>query len=265
MKTAKYFFSIILIFSFYIVFSQNENPKLNFKLGENLFFNVYYKVGFIWVKAATVNFQVLDDKKAFDEGKYHFYGLGKTANAYKWIYNVNDKYESFADINMLKTISFIKNKSENSYTSEVKYQFDNSNNTIHVLSQNSEGRNINKTIKNENFARDILTTMYYARNIEFNINKGQILEFWVIQDGVIQKLKAVFEGIESIEIKKQQRECFKFSSNMPKGSLFGSQGKLTVWVSTDKNRIPVKVIAEIIIGSVVVEIQEAKQLKFPEK
>ncbi len=45
--------------------------------------------------------------------------------------------------------------------------------------------------------------------------------------------------------------------------MFGSNGEIIVWVSNDKNKIPVKVKADIIIGTVVVELQEVKNLCYP--
>ena len=131
------------------------------------------------------------------------------------------------------------------------------------LSNNSKGRSLNKEVKNTNCARDILTTMYYARNLEFNYKKNQKLYFQVIHDGQISKLEAVFEGFETAKFDGKKIDCYKFSSVLPNGSMFGSNGEIIVWVSNDKNKIPVKVKADIIIGTVVVELQEVKNLCYP--
>lgn len=256
----KIFLLLILIIIAHSLFSQCYVKNTTFKKGESLSYNVYYKLGFVWVKAATVKFEVLKDKTS---EAYHFLGIGKTLNSYKWLYNVSDKYESFADTASLQPLSFSKRKKENSYTSNVDYIFNNEKHTIHIKSNNSKGRNVNKEVKNVNCARDILTTMYYARNLDFNYTKNQKLYFQVIHDGQVSKLEAVFEGFETAKFNGEKIDCYKFSSVLPAGSMFGSNGEITVWVSNDKNKIPVKVKADIIIGTVVVELQEVNNLCYP--
>jgi hypothetical protein len=50
---------------------------------------------------------------------------------------------------------------------------------------------------------------------------------------------------------------------MPENSLFKGKDSITAWFSDDKNRIPIKVSADMFIGSAGVELTSYKGLKNP--
>lgn len=248
----------IVFWGYKSLYSQCNIHNKTFIKGEYLKYNVYYKIAYIPVKAATVTFEVLPENES-EKNVYHYKAIGETLSAYKWIFDVKDVYECIAENETLKPLSFSKNKKEDNYTSSVFYKFDK--NIIYIKSENSKGQKLDISINNNNCSRDILSTMYYARNIDYNFKSNQKLYFNVIDDNIMTTLTATYEGIEPVNYNQKEIECFIFSSDLPKGSLFGSNGKIKVWVSNDKNKIPVKVSADIIIGTVEVKLVEAKNLK----
>ncbi|NJK87753.1 MAG: DUF3108 domain-containing protein [Bacteroidales bacterium] len=58
-------------------------------------------------------------------------------------------------------------------------------------------------------------------------------------------------GKETIETKEGIKyNCIKFSSLLVEGTIFKGGEDLIVWVTDDKNRVPVLVQAKILVGSV---------------
>jgi hypothetical protein len=57
--------------------------------------------------------------------------------------------------------------------------------------------------------------------------------------------------------------CIKFRPVVQSGRVFKEQEGVTLWVSDDKNRIPLKVKADLAIGSLGVELENFKNIKFP--
>ena len=69
-------------------------------------------------------------------------------------------------------------------------------------------------------------------------------------------------GIETIKTPLGNLECLKFSPEITPGRIFRKDSRLYLWITNDGNRIPVKGQVEILIGSVTLELTDAKGLKY---
>jgi hypothetical protein len=54
---------------------------------------------------------------------------------------------------------------------------------------------------------------------------------------------------------------FKFSPIMPENKLFSGEHPIKVWITDDKNKIPVKIKANLVVGALDMEITEARGLR----
>ena len=50
---------------------------------------------------------------------------------------------------------------------------------------------------------------------------------------------------------------------MPDNKLFSGKHPIKMWISDDLNRIPLKIEAEMLVGSVDLDIEEFSNLKYP--
>jgi len=80
-------------------------------------------------------------------------------------------------------------------------------------------------------------------------------------DKTIYNLKLDNEGKEVIETKLGKYETLMFTPIMPSNKLFRGKFPIKVWVSDDKNRIPLKIKARLMVGSLDMDIVEAKGLR----
>ena len=90
---------------------------------------------------------------------YHVVGDGKTKASYDWIYRVRDKYESYIDTATLQPLKFIRNVDEGGYKNYESITF---NRTANTAVTNSG------VFKVPDCIQDVLSAMYYARNIDFS-------------------------------------------------------------------------------------------------
>jgi len=77
------------------------------------------------------------------------------------------------------------------------------------------------------------------------------------------RMKVAYKGKEVIKTKAGKIRCLVFKPAMPENSLFKGKDSITAWFSDDKNRIPVKVSADMFIGSAGVELTSFKGLRNP--
>ena len=74
-----------------------------------------------------------------------------------------------------------------------------------------------------------------------------------------------FLGFEDVKTKFGIVHCLKFNPIVESERIFNNSESLTLWVSNDKNKIPIKIKAGLRIGSIDADLDEFKNLKHPFK
>jgi hypothetical protein len=76
-------------------------------------------------------------------------------------------------------------------------------------------------------------------------------------------LSIVYKGKDVVKTKAGKFKALKFVPIMPKNKIFDGENSVTAWFSDDDNRIPIKISAEMFIGSAGVELTGYKNLRNP--
>jgi hypothetical protein len=110
----------------------------------------------------------------------------------------------------------------------------------------------------------VLSAIYYARNINFDKYKpGDRIPFTMFLDNEVYNMYIRYLGKETIKTKYGKFDAVKFKPLLIKGTIFEGGEKMTVWVSDDANRIPVRVESPISVGSVKVDMMGYRNLRYP--
>jgi hypothetical protein len=229
-------------------------PNHAFQTGESITFKVYYTLAGVYIAAGEATFTVAMEELG---GKpvYHVTGAGKNYSFLDNFFKVRDKYESYIDTATLQPLKFIRNVSEGSYR---KYENVSFNKTAHTAITNSG------VFKTPDCIQDVLSTMYYARNIDFDKMKpGDKIPFSMFLDNQVYDLYIRYVGKETIKTKYGKFRAIKIKPLMIKGTIFEGGEKMTVWISDDANHIPVRVESPISVGSVKVDMMDFKNRRTP--
>jgi Protein of unknown function (DUF3108) len=236
------------------VFSQTEST---FNVGEWFKFRIHYGL-------VTAGYATLEVKEAIRNNKkvYHTVGNGYTTGMTKMFFKVNDDYQSFVDKGTSKPYQFIRKIDEGGYTKSEEGFFNQDNKTVLVKDyKNSTEKNFSVT---EN-VQDIVSSFYYLRNHP-NINKLKTGESIIIDmffDGEIVKFKLKFIGRETIETKFGSAKSMVFRPLVQSGRVFKEEESVTVWISDDDNKIPLRIKASLSVGSLKADLESFKGLKNP--
>ena len=96
----------------------------------------------------------------------------------------------------------------------------------------------NGVFKVTNCIQDVISSVYYARNIDFTKYKpGDKIPFDMFLDDEIYHLYLQYEGKENIKTKYGKFRAIKFKPLLIKGTIFQGGEKMNVWVSDDANRL----------------------------
>lgn len=236
--------------------AQNEFcgiTNTSFRAGESITFKVYYNLGKLFVGAGEAVFSCQLEKL---NGKdvYHVTGDGKTFRTYDWFFKVRDKYESYIDTASLLPQRFIRNVDEGGYKIYNNVTFDHVHNT--AVSNDA-------TIKTPPCIQDVISAIYYARNINFDKYKpGDKIPFNMYLDDKIYNIYIRYIGRENVETKFGKFRAIKFAPLLIQGTMFEGGEKMTVWVSDDANKVPLRVDSPISVGSIKVDMVAYKNLRY---
>jgi len=225
-----------------------------FSNGENITFQVYYSVIGIFVDAGDASFTI-NRTHLNNKAVYNIIGIGNSNPKYDWIFKVRDRYESFIDTATLRPYKFIRNVDEGGYKKFENVNFDQVKNE--AVSQHG-------TYKVPPCIQDVLSSIYYARNIDFNKYKaGDKIPFNMFLDDEVYNLYIRYMGKEIIKTRYGKFRAIKFKPMLIKGTIFEGGEKMTVWVSDDPNHIPLRIESPITVGSVKVDMMSYKNLRHP--
>ena len=248
---------ILLIVTFLVLsnssFAQTESA---FDKGEWFKFKMSYSG---WMKAGEatlkVNEDVLDGKPVF-----HVVGKGKTTGAISWFFKVKDRYESYFDKEKLIPYRFIRDIDEGGHTKNIEINFDQKNQKAHVYNIKHNSKKIIDTKPN---VQDMVSTFYYLRN-NLDVDKLKVddeIRTDMFFDGENYGFKIKYLGKETLRTEFGKVECLVFRPYVMAGRVFKEEESLTLWVSADQNRIPIRMKADLAIGSLRADLEAFKGLK----
>ncbi|RZT92291.1 uncharacterized protein DUF3108 [Ancylomarina subtilis] len=251
MKYTLFFF--LLIISFTQLKSQEQAGIENFAFqsGEKLTYRGYYNWGFIWVAAGEVKLEVKDEAYS-NKPAYKIEAEGKTLKAFDWFFKLRDTLSCYVDSTNLKPFYFDRKTHEGDYIARHQYWFDYDKDQVYSRIRKRQKPVKNDTIENKNISSDIVSVAYFTRNLDFTkYKKKEKIPLRMLIDNEIHNLYIRYKGIEKVKLKNGEvYECLKFSPMLVKGNLFKGGEDMTIWVSNDRNRVPIMVEAKVLIGSV---------------
>jgi hypothetical protein len=225
-----------------------------FQGGEKITYTVFYNVIGLYVNAGTATFSTYRVNFQNNDA-YHVVGEGVTNSRYDWIFKVRDRYESYFHADDLKPLKFIRNVNEGDYKKYEEVVFDHQN----KIAISKKG-----TIKIPHQVQDVISSLYYARNIDFNNYKpGDKIPFNMYLDNEIYNMYIRYMGRETVKTKYGTFKAIKIKPLLLKGQTFNGGEKMTIWVTDDANHIPVRIESPIIVGSVKVDLMQYQNLKHP--
>ncbi len=234
---------LLLLIGTQWVRSQEQTPA--FKDGEWLKFRLHYS--FLNASYATLH---LTKKKLSGKELYHVIANGKTTGFASLFFKVDDTYQTYFTPKKIEPIKFKREVNEGGYTMDLEVDFDHENQTA-VLRDKKKDTLYN--FKTKKGIQDIISAFYYLRN-KVSLSDLKVGDFTVISmlfddDGVFP-FKLEYLGKEILNTKFGKVSCLKFRPYVQSGRVFEAQESITLWISNDENKIPIRIKADIAVGSI---------------
>ena len=247
---------VLLIASFLFTTSFSQEKKEAFKSSEWLRYKMSYSG---WLRAGTA---ILEIEETAYEGKkvFHAKGSGWTSGPIKWFYKVDDVYESYFDKDTIRPYLFKRKTDEVGYKKNRITSFNYASKKAYVQDFTKQ---TDTTVAFVN-VQDMMSSFYYLRNQKVDHLKiGDAIAIDMFLDSQVYPFKLQFLGREILSTKFGKIKSLIFRPLVQSGRIFKAEESVTLWITDDENKIPIKMKASLSVGSLRAELESYKGLANP--
>lgn len=221
--------------------AQRTIDNAAFGVGEKLTFDVNY--GFINAGSATMEVTRLIEYQ--QRPCYQIQSRAQSNSFFSSFYRVEDRVESITDAVGIFSWRFEKDLNEGSYKAKRQCSFDQEKQRVY------EGKD---TIVVAPFIQDALSTLYYVRTQKLEVGKSIFLDNFV--DGKAYKLEVKVLREETIKVDAGSFDCVVVEPLTSSVGVFKHEGRLTVWLTNDRLKMPVLMKSKVLVGSISAELTD---------
>lgn len=232
-------FRFILVLFFTVSYAFSQEKPVAFNNGETMLFKIKY--GFI--SAGYGELKVHEDNE-----KYHFEAKGWSAGFFDPFFKVRDYYDSYVLADNMMPYYFTRDVEEGNYKKKQNVTF-----------ENQKASSEKKTIDIPQNTQDLVSFFYYLRSQDLqNMDKKEAIIVPIYLDDEIFEAQFTYEEDEKLRTIVGRKKCMVFSVKVMSGRVFGDSEPLKVWVTKDDQKLPVKLKADIAVGSIKMILDEYK-------
>ncbi|MDX5347430.1 MAG: DUF3108 domain-containing protein [Hymenobacteraceae bacterium] len=232
-------------------------PNESFSTGEVLKYKVHY--GYVNAAEAVIDIAPAVHK-INDRPCYKVNVFGKTTGSFDFFLRIRDNWSSFIDTSAIVPHRFVRDIEEGKYRKKEITHFDHYRNT--ALVEDKKKKENGGTYNVPDNVQDLVSGFYYLRTINFDRYKpGDIIKVPGFLDDEVFDMSVRYMGSETVETKAGKFRAIRLVPKMPSNKLFSGEDAISVYLSDDRNKIPVLIKAEMFVGSVKVDLYDYKGLK----
>ena len=232
-----------------------------FGLGEEL----TYKATFLGLTAGQATTKV--DKsyhKVLGNACYKIDVMGQTSDWISWVTKVKDVWGTYMDTTSLATRASYRKIREGRYRKDEWVTFDQEANraSVQVIDKKTEKYGEPKLFDIPPNATDLVGGFMHLRFFNFEeLKKGDTLSLGGFFEDSSYNLKIYYKGKDVVKTKFGKIPCHVLIPIVPDNEIFDGANSITVWISDDKNKIPVKMSAKMFVGATGIELINFRGLK----
>lgn len=216
--------------------------------------NYVYRVSWGLFQVGEATLGAINVVNVGGQDAYHIVSTAKTLPFFDAFYKVRDQNEAWLNTTNFVSHGFGKYLHEGRFYRNETVVFDHAAGIFKATVKKKDGRIVQEEGPMKIFAYDVLSALYWIRAQDLSIGKEFIIDVNTRQDW---PMVVKVEGVEKVRVPAGEFECFVIEPSLRDEGIFIQKGKsMRVWLTNDPRKIPVKVAAEVFIGSVKAELEE---------
>ena len=207
-----------------------------------------YDISWMFITAGTAVMAVGEAGTDGDRPLVKLLTTAQSRPAITKFFPVDNRVESIVDLATLLPTHLTFKRREGKKKEDIEYTFHQQEGTVTVVKGETT-----EVFEMPTGTQDVISCLYYARR-ELSLQPGSSLTMNVYHDKKNRKVEARVEEIETVSGPWGEVETARVLVVMPFQGLFLNQGNIRVWFTNDERRIPVRMKAKVIIGSIVADL-----------
>ncbi|MBQ2413889.1 MAG: DUF3108 domain-containing protein [Rikenellaceae bacterium] len=258
---------LFLLLSVATVSAQPSGVQPAFRAGERLTLKVSYRAKLIPnTEVATVVMSVADTTLN-DKPHYVIYGNGRTLPSWRWFYNLDDTYRSYVDTTTFRPILATSRIRENGYRAWSRFEYDWGKGNCVSLKQRRQDPVIERHIPIAGESYDGVSLFYDLRTIDpATLVENEEHTLALLLSDTVRYINYRFLGRENKRVRGVGTfRTLKFTCQLATstGESFEDGSEFFIWISDDRNKIPIFFESPIRVGSVRAYISSYEGLRYP--
>lgn len=227
-----------------------------FRDGEKLVFDVRYGV----VSAGEA---ILEAKSAVYQNRpvWHLSTQARTYPFFDVFFKVRDTVESWWDKDSLLPHKFSKNLQEGTYRQRRIHLFNHGTKKTTYQKWSFKNKRFNdEELDIPSFTQDVLSAFYHVRNQD--LIPGRRISLNITSDGRSVDTDIVVHRREKVKSIFGTIQCLVIEPKLKGEAVFKQSGKITIWVTDDAYKIPVKLESAVTFGSFIATLKTASNVPY---
>lgn len=263
------FKSIILFLTATLLLSFDSEKPNNFRHIKNTSFKpgeyIKYKAHYGFINAAEGE-MIIDDALYTVNGRpcYKIDVYGKSIGMFDLFLRIRDNWGTYLDTSAIFSHKFYRKIEEGKYRKHEIVDFKQSDRKAFVRNwdKHNDVWKPREEFEVPGNVQDIVSGYYYLRTLNFDTLKaGDIIKINAFFDDEVYNFSVRYIEKEILKTKLGKINALVLSPIMPENSLFDGENSIKVWISDDRNKVPLKIKADMFVGAVEIEITEYRQGK----
>lgn len=243
------------------------SKELPFRSGEIIDFTLKYKWGAVNTSVGEASI-FLDSLNFGGKPAYQAQLTARSASFFDILYKIREHFHGwFTADERLVPLKYIRETLEGDYSAYNHYIYDWSSRQIHaeVSSNGEDPRKLDIPLKDD--ICDLPRMLYRFRQLEpEKMTIGQKVPIIFVIDDEIYDVEVTYLGDEKLKVRHLGYiQSHHFNCTVVSGAIFDGKTRLEFWLSADKNKLPLAMMAPLKFGRIWAWINSAKNTKYPVK
>ena len=257
---------LFLTFYFLLPLIPVKANDFPFQAGEELKFDIHYKYGLVMLKAGTANFKVVESSYK-NTNSFQSTLDFKTTSFFDKIFKMRDTLLSHTTEN-LQPLYHTRLIHEGSYhfIEEIFFNsFSAKHSEVHIRRESKQIFTFDTILTSNTKTYDLLNLILVICSLDYS-QPGSVQAETISAYNGKEKVSVTvrYEGQSVIEKSETLKyKTHKVALDFSDSNFNESKSAVEVWMSDDKNRIPIKIKAKLRIGAAEVHLTSWKNLKYP--
>jgi hypothetical protein len=240
------FFVLFLALSFFCPARAADRPARPFQPGERF----TYDISWLNITAGTAVMEVMGSSGSDPSSLTTVVTTARSSPLVTKFYPVDNRVESQIDLDSLLPQHMTFRRREGKRKNDFDYTFRHHEGTVTAVKDGGS-----EVLAIPPATQDAISCLYFVRTA-LPLQAGASLAMNVHHDKKNYKLEVRVEDIERIKGPWGTREAARVLVIMPFQGIFLNQGNVRVWFTTDERRIPLRMKAKVIIGSITADLMD---------